>query len=142
MLAKCEMVPLQGSMMGKRVLLVEDELLIRMWLADDLAEAGFDVVEAEDGDRAMLLIEETPVFDLLITDIQMPGRADGNAVAIRAKQRYPGLPVIYASGRPGSLTNAIGCCDAFVPKPFSAAYILATARRLLDAERDQSALHS
>jgi DNA-binding response OmpR family regulator len=118
--------------MGSRLLLVEDELLIRLWLAESLSAAGFEVVEAEDGDQAMLLMEQPEAFDLLITDIQMPGHADGNAVATRAKQRYPGLPVIYASGRPESLKNKVLYCDAFIPKPYTAAQILSTARAILD----------
>jgi len=121
--------------MKKRILLVEDELLVRQWLADDLADAGFDVVEAEDGDHAILLMDQTQGLDLLITDIQMPGRADGNIVATRAKQLHPGLPVIYASGRPGSLRNKVGPSDVFIPKPFTGATILTTARRLLEARR-------
>lgn len=123
--------------MGKRLLLVEDELLIRMWMAECLAEAGFVVVEAEDGDQAMALMDQPDGFDLLITDIQMPGRADGNAVATRAKQRYPGLPVIYASGRRESLKNEIRECDAFVAKPFNVTMILTTAQRVLDAVGDR-----
>ena len=121
--------------MKKRVLLVEDELLNRMWLADDLAAAGFDVLEAEDGDQAMLLMDQTGALDLLITDIQMPGRTDGNLVATRAKQIHPGLPVIYASGRPASLRNIMGPQDAFIPKPFTGATILSTALRLLQGRR-------
>jgi CheY-like chemotaxis protein len=85
--------------MAMRVLLVEDEYLIRLWLADCLREAGFDVTEAENGDRALALLDIAEGFDLLITDLHMPGRADGNAVAAGAKLRYPGLPVIYATGR-------------------------------------------
>ncbi|MGD0105302.1 MAG: response regulator [Rhodopila sp.] len=123
--------------MGQHILLVEDELLIRMWLADELSKAGFDVLEAEDGDRATIVLDQTPALDLLITDIQMPGRTDGNVVATRAKQRWPGLPVIYVSGRPSSLKNEIGLCDAFLAKPFTAAAILTTAQRLLDARCNQ-----
>lgn len=119
--------------MGKRLLLVEDEVLIRIWMAQCLADAGYDVVEAENGDHALMLMDQPDAFDLLITDIQMPGRADGNAVATRAKQRYPGLPVIYASGRPESLKNEVRACDAFVPKPFNVTIILTTAKRVLDA---------
>jgi CheY-like chemotaxis protein len=121
---------------GKRLLLVEDEALIRFWMAECLAEAGFDVVEAEDGDRALLLIDQPRAFDLLITDIQMPGRADGNAVATKARQRFPGLPVIYASGRRESLKNEVRACDAFVLKPFNMTTILTLAQRALDACRD------
>ena len=126
--------------MAKRLLLVEDELLIRAWMAECLSEAGYDVVEAEDGDHALALMDQPDAFDLLITDIQMPGQADGNAVATRAKQRYPGLPVIYASGRPESLKNEVRPCDAFVCKPFNVTMILTTAQRVLAAAGNASSV--
>ncbi len=116
---------------GKRVLLVEDEFLIRLFMAESLSDAGFEVVEAEDGDQALQALAQLDRLDLLLTDVQMPSRADGNAVAEMAKQRHPGLPVIYATGRPDSLKNKIGRCDAFVRKPYGAAEILAIIRRLL-----------
>jgi CheY-like chemotaxis protein len=119
--------------MGKRVLLVEDEYLIRLWLADCLLETGFRVTEAEDGDQAIALMDGSEPFDLLITDIQLPGRTDGNAVARWAKQHCPGLPVIYSTGRCDSLRNELEACDALLAKPYTGATMLATAQRLLDA---------
>jgi CheY-like chemotaxis protein len=121
--------------MALRVLLVEDEYLIRLWLADCLREAGFDVTEAENGDRALALLDIAEGFDLLITDLHMPGRADGNAVAAGAKLRYPGLPVIYATGRCDSLRNKLAACDALVAKPYTSTTMLTTAQRLLDTGR-------
>ena len=67
-----------------------------------------------------------------MTDMQMPGQADGNAVAARAKEIFPGIPVIYATGRPETLTNPVGCKDMVVRKPFGPSEILAAAMRLLD----------
>lgn len=119
--------------MTHRILLVEDECLIRLWIAECLADDGFDVVEAENGDQALGLIGQPGTFDLLITDIAMPGPADGNVVATAAKQRYRDLPVIYVSGRPDSLKNELGPRDGFIVKPYTAAMVSATARRLLDA---------
>jgi hypothetical protein len=58
------------------------------------------------------------VFDLRLTDISMPGPTDGNALALRAKRLCPGIPVIYLSDRPDSLTNRVGDRDAFMRKPF------------------------
>jgi DNA-binding response OmpR family regulator len=129
-------VPLPAAFRQKRVLLVEDEALIRMWLADELSEAGLDVLEAEDGDHAVALIDELTSVDLLITDIQMPGRADGNNVATCAKQMNPGLPVIYISGRATSLSNRLDICDVFLPKPFAGATLMTHVRRLLRPRHD------
>jgi DNA-binding response OmpR family regulator len=133
-------VSLQGAFRQKRVLLVEDEALIRMWLADELSEAGLDVLEAEDGDHAVALIDELTPLDLLITDIQMPGRVDGNNVATRAKQMNPGLPVIYISGRATSLRNPLDVCDVFLPKPFTGTTLMTHVRRLLRPRHDLDAL--
>jgi CheY-like chemotaxis protein len=116
---------------GKRLLLVEDEFLIRLLLADSLTEAGFEVVEAEDGDEAVQMLDRLDGLDLLLTDIQMPGQVDGNAVAAKAKELYPGIPVIYVSGRPESLKNKVGRCDVFVHKPYGPAAITRIVKRLL-----------
>ena len=118
--------------MTERILVVEDEYLIRLWIAECLLEDGFDVVLATNGDHALGMIAQPSAFDLLITDIAMPGVADGNAVATAAKQRYQGLPVIYVSGRPDSVKNQIGPRDGFIAKPYSFVALLAMARRLLD----------
>ncbi|WP_428491028.1 response regulator [Rhodopila sp.] len=122
--------------MTERILVVEDEYLIRLWIAECLLEDGFDVVLATNGDHALGLIAQPGGFDLLITDIAMPGLADGNAVATAAKQRNQGLPVIYVSGRPDSVKNQIGPRDGFIAKPYSFVALSAMARRLLDAPTD------
>ena len=105
-------------MKPKCVLVVEDQFLIRLLLVEGLTDAGFNVVEAEDGDTALRLLNERTEFDLVLTDIQMPGATDGNAVGARAKSRHASLPVIYVSGRQDTLTNALAQEDAFVLKPF------------------------
>jgi two-component system, response regulator PdtaR len=55
------------------VLIVEDELLIRLHAAQIIEEAGFDVVEASNADEAIAILEERPDISVLFTDIQMPG---------------------------------------------------------------------
>ncbi len=115
----------------QRILLVEDEALIRIIVAESLADAGFDVAEAESGEAAMRLLDTLDPLDLLLTDIQMPGSIDGNAVALAAKKRHPGLPVIYVTGRPDSLRNGMGRSDAFIRKPFGPTEVLSLIRTLL-----------
>ncbi len=119
-------------MPGNRLLLVEDDDDFRHCMADNLLDAGFEVVEAEGGSQAMGILERQTHFDALVTDIQMPGRFDGNDVAKRAKSRCPGLPVIYLSGSPESLTNQIDRCDAFFSKPFPSSRIIDEIRRLMN----------
>lgn len=122
-----------------RILLVEDEFLIRLIMAEELAEAGFEVREAESGDEASALIAEAPdAFSLLVTDIHMPGSLDGIAVARLLRARRPGIPVIYISGRPGVLTplGRLGDNEILVAKPFAPSELLAVVRRLLGTGDD------
>ena len=117
------------------ILLVEDEFLIRLILAEELTEAGFAVHAAEDGEHAMGLIEAWPdAFSLLVTDIHMPGSLDGIEVARRLRERCPDVPVIYMTGRPDVLDGAgrPGGRDMLMPKPFAPSELLAVVRRLLD----------
>jgi DNA-binding response OmpR family regulator len=119
---------MEGSMSGKRLLLVEDERSLRQCLAEFLSDHGFDVVEAEDGDHAVAMLDN---IDLLITDIDMPGSLDGNAIAARAKALHPGLPVIYASGRPECVSNEIELNDIVLAKPAGPAKLTAAVVCLL-----------
>ena len=106
--------------MTYRILLVEDESLIRVTLAEMLEEAGYDVVEASSGDEACTLIHGVNGFDVLLTDIQMPGQADGIDVAQRFQAQHPHAPVVFMTGRPdmlariGRLTES----EALLRKPF------------------------
>ena len=80
------------------VLLVEDELLVRELASEDLGDAGFEVTAASDGDEALGYLREGRRFDLLFTDIRMPGATDGWQLAREARQLLPDIRVIYATG--------------------------------------------
>ncbi|WP_325356658.1 response regulator [Acidisoma sp.] len=88
------------------ILLVEDEWLIRTIMAEELVEAGFSVTSVETGDEAMELLTQDPGFDVLVTDIHMPGKTDGISLARTVRQRYPEVPIIYTTGRPDALDRA------------------------------------
>ena len=123
-------------MTSVRVLLVEDELLIRLAAAEALHEDGFEVIEAEDGAQAVGLIDGPDGFDLLLTDVQMPGPIDGIQVAIHARQRHPRIPVIVVSAQPSNARrlDGLGPHRTFVDKPYELQALLATLRTLLDTE--------
>lgn len=82
---------------NRRVLIVDDEPLIRLLVADDIEEAGGSTVEAGDGAEAVALLEQGLDVDALITDIRMP-RMDGWTLAERARALRPDLPVLYVTG--------------------------------------------
>ncbi|MGI4745949.1 MAG: response regulator [Janthinobacterium lividum] len=86
------------------VLLVEDEFFIREIMSECLQDAGYDVIEVENGDTAVELIKHPPcAFTILITDFHMPGDADGSKVAAQVRLINPDIPVVIASGRPEAL---------------------------------------
>jgi two-component system, response regulator PdtaR len=111
-------VPLQELDMGPiRVLLVEDELFVRIDIAATLRHAGFQVIEAACADAAMEFIESGEPIDLVFTDIQTPGTLDGLALAERVRAKYPLMPVLICSGNP-ELEGAASRLGKFVPKPY------------------------
>jgi two-component system cell cycle sensor histidine kinase/response regulator CckA len=120
---------------GRRVMIAEDDFPVRQFLAEYLSECGFQVDQAEDGDHAAAMLESAGDYGLLITDIDMPGRIDGNALAKQAKMRHPDLMVLYASGYPEQLRNKIGDYDAFLNKPFGPRQVLDLINEML-ATRD------
>jgi DNA-binding NtrC family response regulator len=81
------------------VLMVEDEVLISQLVADSLCEHGFAVHEVADADAALRYIDDGGALDVLFTDINLPGRMSGEELAVRVRERRPGLPVVYTSGR-------------------------------------------
>lgn len=86
-----------------RVLLAEDEGEIRSMLAEVLSSAGYEVVEADSGDAAAALMDYPDVFDVLVTDIHMPGQLNGLDLGRRFRARYARNPILYVTGRPDAM---------------------------------------
>lgn len=104
---------------GGVILLAEDELLLRMSVARGLERLGYRVRQAADGEAALARLDEGPPA-LLISDIRMPG-LDGIALTLRARARYPGLPVLLVSGFADAAARAVvpEMDVAFLEKPFT-----------------------
>ncbi len=118
-------------MHNTRVLLVEDEFLIRLTLGEALADDGFDVTEAADGIEAMRLLHGPDLFSLLLTDVQLPGGFGGPDIARCFRERRGDLPVIFMTGRPDALGGrTANPRDLLVMKPYTPSAICAAARRL------------
>jgi signal transduction histidine kinase/DNA-binding response OmpR family regulator len=101
---------------ARRVLLVEDEVLLRMSTADMLEQLGCSVVGVGSGEAALELLAQEADYDLLVTDVGLPG-ISGEELATKVREQYPSLPVVIASGygRPSLQGEGI----QFVSKPYS-----------------------
>ena len=99
------------------ILLVEDDVLIRLVTADALRESGLAVIEAASADEALAYLGAGGPVDLLFTDIDMPGSLNGLDLARRLKLTNPALPVILTSGT--FMTQNIRPVGLFVSKPYS-----------------------
>jgi two-component system, response regulator PdtaR len=100
-----------------RVLLVEDEPLVRMLLADELREAGLTVVEAATAGEALSFLAVSDEVDVVVTDIQMPGGMDGLELAARIRQTHPAIPIVLTSGNPPPVN--LSRVGPFLMKPYT-----------------------
>jgi CheY-like chemotaxis protein len=112
------------------VLVVEDEFLIRMYAAEMIEEAGFDVVEASNADEAVAILEARPDVAVVFTDIQMPGSMDGLKLARAVRDRWPPIHIFATSGLVHVQTGDLPDGGRFLPKPYSPAQVIATLREL------------
>ncbi|WP_375403738.1 response regulator [uncultured Sphingomonas sp.] len=83
---------------GCTILVVEDEAMIRMMLVDELEDAGFKVIEAENADVAIVRLNSCPDIGVVITDVRMPGSIDGFGLAIWMREHRCSIPIIITSG--------------------------------------------
>lgn len=113
------------------LLVVDDEVLIRLTIADHLRECGFHVIEAANGEEAVRVLESGEPVDLVFSDIQMPGNIDGFALARWVRQNRPGTPVMLTSGYVRSAEIAHDLCEEIVAKPYDPNDLAGRLRRLL-----------
>lgn len=118
---------------GEKILLVEDEADLREMMHDMLVTLGYSVIEARNGADALQKAEEHGTFDLLLSDIIMPGGIGGFELAAKLRQMHPALPVIYMSGYTGFNETEMG--DAVAPlvtKPCMPAELATVIHRVLN----------
>ena len=104
------------------VLIVEDEPMILMLLADYLSGEGYRVLQAENGEQAFEILSTKPNLDLMITDYRLPGGISGVMIAEPALKLRPELKVIFISGYPAEILesgSAIAHKAPILAKPFS-----------------------
>ena len=112
------------------ILVVEDEVLIRMMLANELRRHGLNVVEAQNADEALLLLQSRVPVGLVLTDVQLPGSMDGIALARWVRETRPELKVVIASGNLSCAPDG-EIAHAFFRKPYAPDTIVNCIEKLL-----------
>lgn len=112
------------------VLIVEDEPMIRMDVADYVSNTGFATLQAATGDEALTILSERNDVDVVFTDVNMPGKVDGLALSRHIAERWPKIGVIITSGmvRPSSSDLSPG--TLFFPKPYDFKNLIASIKAL------------
>jgi CheY-like chemotaxis protein len=127
---QCELTPSEA----KRILIVEDDSLMRHFVDEVLRSAGYTTARVVDGQEALEFCESFRPFDLLLTDLVMP-RMYGTEVARRLRQVYPTIKVLYFTGYSDQLFIEKGELwdeEAFLPKPSTVDGLLEAVSLLLD----------
>ena len=114
------------------ILVVEDEFLIRLDTVDRLEEAGFVVIEAGDADEAIHILETSTEIRVLFTDVEMPGSMDGFALARIARNRWPPIEIIVASGRRKPEETFLPERSQFFGKPYDWPNLMSALHRIVD----------
>lgn len=121
-----------------RILVVEDDALVRGLIVDVLAEAGYATSEASCAAEALDLFSRRPEIAgeiaLVITDVDMPGEIDGIGLAARLKAAWPWLGIVITSGAHRAEIQMLCPWAVFLAKPFRADSLVTTVRSVIDAD--------
>jgi CheY-like chemotaxis protein len=122
----------QSPKASAAVLVVEDEVLVRMYVSDVLGQSGFEVIEADNAEAALSRIATDTGICAVVSDIAMPGRFDGFELARRLRREFPRVGVVLVSGvlEPKDFYMPLGV--RFVSKPVRAATLLRLVREVAD----------
>ena len=119
---------------NETIMVVEDDALVRNFVTAQLQSLGYRTLAAADGPAAMAMIEKGQPFDLLFTDVIMPGRMTGRQLAEEVAKRRPGIKVLYTSGYTDNAIVHQGRLDPGVlmlTKPYRKSQLADMIRRAL-----------
>lgn len=120
------------------ILVIDDEILIRLALAEFLQDCGFRVFEANNAAEALVALSSADFeVDVVLTDLCMPGDVDGFGLAHWIKDNRPDLPVLITTGDIAKAQTAHDLCEknAIIPKPHDLPYLLARIRSAMTAAK-------
>jgi CheY-like chemotaxis protein len=113
------------------VLIVEDEMMLRMSAVDMVEDAGYTPLEAQDAAEAVAILESRSDVALMCTDIQMPGQMDGVGLAHAVHERWPVIKIIVVSGQLKLHDLDLPPRSRFLGKPLNAGEVIAEMRDMI-----------
>jgi CheY-like chemotaxis protein len=113
------------------VLVVEDEILIRMDITTFLEDEGFIVHEAADADEAIAILHANSDIRVMFTDIDMPGTMDGLKLAAAVRDRWPPVQIIVTSGHRQLSDDLLPVQGRFFSKPYDHSRVIAAIREMV-----------
>lgn len=119
---------------GITVLVVEDELLIRMDIVTSLEDEGFRVHEASNADEAIALLAASPDIKVMFTDIDMPGTMDGLKLAAAVRDRWPPVRIIVTSGHRQLSDELLPVHGRFFGKPYDNSRVINAIKEMVAAD--------
>jgi CheY-like chemotaxis protein len=125
------MMVLDHSSVPAVVLVVEDEMLLRMRAINMVEDAGYTSLEAVDADEAVAILESRSDIALLFTDIQMPGSMDGLTLAHAVHKRWPPIKIILVSGQLKLASIDLPADSRFFGKPLEAKVMIAQMQSMI-----------
>jgi CheY-like chemotaxis protein len=137
-----EVVTPSPSLQGghETILVVEDDALVRNYVVSQIESLGYKSIAANTGAEALALLEHNVMFDLLFTDVVMPGGMNGRELAERVKRQRPGTRVLYTSGYTENAIMHHGRLDpgvALLNKPYRKAELARKIREVLGEPPDE-----
>jgi two-component system, response regulator PdtaR len=120
-----------------KVLVVEDEAVVRMDLAAALSVAGFDVIEVANADDAIAVLSASPEIAALITDMELFGSVDGIQLAWMVRNKWPPTHIFVVSGRHRIAELELPERSQFFSKPYRTDQLISELRRLLAKSKNQ-----
>ncbi len=124
-----------GRLVGKFVLIVEDDPILLLHSVDLIEGEGYDVIEARNADEAIAILEGRVDIAIVFTDVEMPGTMDGLKLARFIRNRWPPVHLIVASGRTSPLAHELPEGSRFFAKPYNDASLISALNDM--ARRDQ-----
>jgi len=113
------------------VLIVEDEMMLRMSAVDMVEDAGYTPLEAQDAAEAVAILESRSDVALICTDIQMPGQMDGGGLAHAVHARWPVIKIIVVAGQLKLQDLDLPPRSRFLGKPLNAGEVIAEMRDMI-----------
>lgn len=116
------------------LLVVDDEVLVRLAICAYLRECAFRVIEAANADEALIVLQEPDLkIDIVLSDVEMPGSMDGFGLAHWIRDHKPAIPIILVGSPPAAVDAAADLCESgpMLAKPYDQQILLDQIRRTL-----------